>query len=460
MAYLFLSFWKKHDASTDLKKEFYNLSLTKQFELLQKRIPLERRVNSFQTFIEIFFPTDLEKKYYFSCPNFSRERDSSKKGNSSYLRNVVVRPEMTQMMKRYLPNNQNIILIGDIYESDKLKLLEIKGMQFIDDSMSSSLDICVSARACNAFTNEWGKNRDGKEVPFGVVWSINGVNKSDSVFTPNFVDYLISECYTVKKPEVVKETYDNWKQYIEFREYYLEVQAKRNFSLDSCEYIESYAVNRKDFKKNASTYEEYILDGHNEFKMGGMIVLSKKINDAESFPLIRLNIDRNKKEFEDACVEMRGKKINEEERKIRTLASDNVFITNINPIGSNKNNGKKQFNQALNSGYVLGEKFKVVSFDIEPIEHLNRLDIKFKSNLDEAYSRIDSKYNKKVEDELEIAVRNFQSEKEEEINNQILEFKRKLDSSLDDDVKNNEDLNIQKQIKQKKNEIRTRNQKK
>ena len=140
MSYLFLSFADHMDRNTNIKNEFYNLSLNEQFKLLQKRIPLARQSFSFQSFIEACFPTGMTKRYYISCPNFLREKEQRESGAPSYLRNVVVRPELTLSMRRYLPDNQNIILVGDIYESNKAKVLQIKGIQFIDSFMSSPND--------------------------------------------------------------------------------------------------------------------------------------------------------------------------------------------------------------------------------------------------------------------------------------------------------------------------------
>ena len=112
MAYLFLSFTDRLNNGSNFKSELYNQSLTEQFEYIQKRIPLDRQVGSFMTFIEACFTTGMVKKYYISCPNFLREKESSKSGRVQYLDNVVVRPELTLSMRRVLPDNQNIILMG------------------------------------------------------------------------------------------------------------------------------------------------------------------------------------------------------------------------------------------------------------------------------------------------------------------------------------------------------------
>lgn len=279
MAYIFLSFGEHLDKSSHSKSEFYNLSLNEQFKLLQKRIPLERQSNSLKSFIETCFPSGMEKKYYISCPNFLREKKQTEEGRPTYLNNVVIRPELTLSMRRVLPDNQNIILIGDIYEGGKLKMLQVKGIQFIDFSMSSPNDMVANEAVCNSFERN--------------SWSINHVDYNDTFFTPNKVLELIESCYTVKNPENIRRTYEEWKRYIEFRKYYLDEQSKRNFKLDSAEYVDAYAVNRKDYRKNSSVYDDYILDGIQDFTKGEMVVLSSKIEDAEAFPLVRLNIDRN-----------------------------------------------------------------------------------------------------------------------------------------------------------------------
>ena len=444
MAYIFLSFSEHLDQTTNFKNEFYNLSLVKQYELLKKRIPLERQITYFTDFIENCFPSGFEKKYYFSCPNFLRKK-VQKEGSPAYLRNVVIRPELTLSMKRFLPDNQNIILIGDIYEGGKLKMLQVKGIQFIDASMSSPNDLVEYGAACNSFTK--------------TIWSIQDVDYNDTFFTPNKVNELITSCYTVKNPDIVKKTFDEWEQYINFRNYYLEEQSKRNFKLDSVEYIDSYAINKKDYRKNSSIYDDYILDGLKEFTYGDMIVLSQKIEDAEPFPLIRLNIDRNKKKFNENKVNKRGKLVNEEECKIRSLACDNVFITSLDPNSDSKYKNKDgkpqkiQFSELLNSGYSLGDRFKIVKFDILPEEHLTQLDLEYKNNIDKGFQTIDSNYSKIISNELDDNVKNYDNLIATNIQNLIDKKQKELDEKLDIDVKSNSDPKILNVLKNKKNEI-------
>ena len=379
MAYLFLSFTDKMDKGSKFSGDIYSTSLNIQFDQIQRKLPLSKQTSSLRELIEACFPTGLNKKYYFSCPNFIREKRQSAEDRPSFLDNVVVRPEYTLSMRSVLPDNQNIILIGDIYESAKIKAFQVKGIQLIDLNMQSPRDMVVNAEACSAFYREQSINRMGNQVSYEV-WSMGRVDLNDSVFTPNFVLDLIQSCWTVEHPEKIRQTYEDWNKYIEFRNYYLKEQSKRNFKLDRAMFIQAYAVNRKDYRKNASIYDDYLLDGLSEFSKGDMVVLSDKIEDAEDFPLIRLDIERNKKEFNEKKILKNGKSISEEERKIRSLASDNVFITALDPNGNSSykdRNGNVQrvtFNELMNAGYALGDRFKIVSYDVEPTEHLRNLE--------------------------------------------------------------------------------------
>lgn len=448
MAYIFLSFSEHLDRNSNNRNEFYNLSLNEQFKLLQKRVPLDRQVSSLQSFIEACFPSGMSKRYYLSCPNFLREKKQSASDKPSYLNNVVIRPELTLSMRRFLPDNQNIILIGDVYEGGKLKMLQIKGIQFIDASMSSPNDMIANEQVCNSFERN--------------IWSINHVDYNDTFFTPNRVYELINSCYTVKNPAEIRRAFEEWNQYINFRKYYLDEQSKRNFLLDSAEYVEAYAVNRKDYRKNSSVYDDYILDGIQDFTKGEMVVLSSKIEDAEPFPLVRLNIDRNKKAFFEARINKRGRMVNEEERKIRSLASDNVFITAKDPQGNSEykdRNGKPQriqFSELLTAGYALGDRFRIVSFDIQPEDHLDQLDRKYESDIDKAYKSIDAKYDKIIKDELVKAVDAYKKEVLDEVNKQLAARKKQLDSSLDDDVAKNTDTTILSKIAKMQSEIKSK----
>lgn len=449
MAYLFLSFSEHLDKTTNSKVEFYNLSLNEQFKLLQKRLPLDKQESSFEKFIEAFFPTGMTKKYYISCPNFLRAKRQSGDDKPSFLNNVVIRPEWTISMNRYLLDGQNIILIGDIFESNKISMIMVKGIQLIDKSMSSPNDLVVQAEAVNAFTKRIVSSVSGT---FAVNdWKLPRVDKQNTLLTPDFIYELIQSCFTVKNPDEVRSTYEDWKRYINFRNYYLEEQSKRHFLLDSVEYIEAYAINKKEYYRNEYLYEEYLVEKSKKFNNSEMIILSSQVEGSEPFPLIKLNIDRNRKAYQEAKISRRGKMVNEEELRIRSLASDNVFITTKNPQETQTN-----MSLLLNAGYALGDRFRIATLDIEPTEHLEQLEMQYENNIDRCYKRIDMEYEKKIEDELSIVVNNYQKQIDERMKKYISSEKEKLDSSLNDEVEANEDVSILKLIEKRKNELKNR----
>ncbi len=187
-----------------------------------------------------------------------------------------------------------------------------------------------------------------------------------------------------------------------------------------------------------------------------MIVLSGKIEDAEEFPLIRLDIERNRKAFNEAKVTKRGKLVNEEERKIRSLSSDNVFITAIDPESKSQHNDKQvTFGELLNAGYALGDRFKIVSYDIEPTDHLEELDLVYTRDIDKSYKNIDAKFEKIIKEEVKQAVNLYEKELNKQAKERIDSYKKELDSSLEQDVLENKDKNIISLIDKKKKEIET-----
>lgn len=460
MALLLISFTGRMEKAASNKDEYYRESLQEQFDALKKHYPLGRRSISFEDFIETCFPSGFSKNYFFSCPNFLREKHDI--GNGTFLNNVVIRPEITLPMRAILPAGMNVILIGDIRENgkdDNLNKFQAKGIQFIEDGISSKNDMRIVCDACNAFRITSFNNRMGQTI-YVDDWRVTNWKMQEKVLTPDFIARLIRECFTVTNPIEVRETYNKWKKYIEFRNYYLEAQADRNFHLDKAVYLDSYAVNRREYRLNKSVYDENLLDGQEQFSQGEMVVLSSNVPGSESFPLIRIDIDRNKKEFEAAKVLKNGKLVSEEKRKIRSLAGDNVFITKGDPATlSDKKFFNKNFRALLSSGFVLGDRFRTISFDIEPTEHIDELSRRCDQDITEAFSFIEERYEARIRSELDELTRNEESFLRETTEKEVEEERKRLEGLLDQDVLENKDNWVLSEIKKEKGRIREANKK-
>ena len=454
---LFISFVKNIAKRNGFRGDFYRDSLEDQYALLKLRVPPERRIESLEQFIESTFTTGLWKYYYISCPNFLRELRSENDGMMSFLDNVVIRPELTLSMRQCLPDGQNVILIGNIAERGERAEFTVKGIEFIDESMSASGDRKVRATAVNAFELTSFVNRQTGRTITVPNWKDSNWKTYENLLTPDFIKELIDTCFTVSNPLQVRQTYDQWNSYMEFRKYYLVEQAKRSFKLDRVLYLQSYAVNRKEFKKSQSVYESFILDGIADFTKGEMVVLSRQIENAEPFPLIRLDIDRNKKQFMEDRV-MRGKRlVSEEEIKIRSLAGDNVFITSGDPAALGGEKTGIAFASLLRQGFELGDRFRTVTTDIAPEEHLGQLEFDHKLAFEKACDEIDARYQIIIERELETLVQ----AKDREISASILEKVNReeasLEARLEGDISSNEDQSVLVAIKEEKRRIQREN---
>ncbi len=451
---LFISYTRLLENTSKNKDDFYRDSLKDQFTALQLRIPIEKRTDDFVEFFEAMSPSGLQKKYTISCPNFLRELQTD--GKTVFLKNVVLKPELTLSMKRYLPDGQNIILIGDIAERDDRSEFNVKGMQLIDDSMRSPGDMNIYTTVINAFDIVEITARAGNKIKLPA-WNYRQWKAFANFLTPDFIKELIDKCFTVSNPLQVRQTYNEWRRYMDFRKYYLEEQAKRSFKLDNVSFLRSYAINRKEFKNSQSVYEGYILDGVSEFSRGEMVVLSEKIENAEPFPLIRIDIDRNKKQFFEARVQRGKRLVNEEETRIRSLAGDNVFITAGDPATLSTEKTAVAFANLLHQGFELGDRFRTITVDVEPTEHLRQLALDRDEAFERACDETDARYSRVIDMELDTLVK----QKDEEITQRILKKKSEKESALEEklavDVSNNADSSVLTAYKEEKHRIAKEN---
>ena len=217
--YLFVDFaFHMEDAGTARKqnnRDYYSDSLEKQYQELFENYRIDNN-RSLSEFIRICFPDSMPKRYYLSCPNFIREKQENKSGTTQYLNNLVLRPELTDSMKEILPPDLNVILIGDIVESELLSHFSVKGIEFIDSTMNSPHDVL--------FEGALHTKTDGR---------IFDKEASVSVLTPGVINFLIRECYTVANPAETRKFYDRWKDYFEKRLYCLQERERHGFAVNS-----------------------------------------------------------------------------------------------------------------------------------------------------------------------------------------------------------------------------------
>jgi len=413
MPVIFLDFYsnlENKDTNRYYNKNMYSTALMEQYELINNRLPLNLRFNDIKDFIQNAFPSGLTKRYYISCPNYKRE--VVKGATASFLRNVVIRADGTELSRR-LPNNMSVILIGDIIEGGKLKMLSVKGIELVDEGFTKNGETLVmNSFACSAFQK--------------YAWSIQHIDYNETYFTPNAILSLIQNNYPVKNYESVIKFYHTWDKYLTFREYYLNTQTKRHFAIANIEYKESFSINRRRYQRNKDIYDSNLLDSTNEFSKGELIVLEHELEDTEPFHLIRVDLEFNRLKFLEETIEKGSRKMNKIESSIRSFARDNLALSETPPRD-------EKYNEQLKNSFQLEQRFKIVKNEIEP--DCTDLEQKYAKMTKDQLAAIDSVYQHKIEKETVDATKIKEQELSSLANQSLDEYASLLNSQLDDNVK-------------------------
>jgi superfamily I DNA and/or RNA helicase len=438
---IFLDFYsslEKKENNNYKNKNIYSTPLMEQYDLINNRLPLNMRFSDIRSFIENAFPSGLPKRYYISCPNYKRE--VIKGTTANFLRNVVLRADGTEFSKR-LPNNMSVILIGDIIEGGKLKMLSVKGIELIDEGFTKHGEtLIMNSYTCSAFQRN--------------TWSIQHVDYNETYFTPNTVLNLIQTNYPVRNFDSVTKFYQTWDEYLKFREYYLHTQTQRHFTISNVEYKEAFSINRRRYQKNTELYDAHLLDSHNEFSKGELIVLEKELDDTEHFHLIRVDIEYNRLRFLEESIEKGNRKTNKIETSIRSFARDNLALSEIPPRN-------EKYSEQIKNSFQLEQRFKIIKCEIEP--DCTDLQQKYAKMIKDQLAAIDSLYQQKIEKETSAALKIKEQELLTALNEELSQYNDSINSRLDNDIKemndnsikqkyNNAIENIKKQLKKDYNQ--------
>lgn len=357
MSIIFIDFQKNLIDSRTNRNTQFSYSLNEQYEMLKTRIPIhKKRASTLSDFVEISFPTGIVKKYYFSSPNFKRESVVLNNG-LKFLNNVVIKPELSVQMRQYLPDNTNLILIGDIQEGETQKTFIVKAIDFIDEFITGTNEIEVNNSYCvHTFSTA---SAGGK--PY-IRWTIDRPDHSKTIFTPDFIANLIKNCFpmSLSSAKKVVRTYENWTEYLTFRQRYLDQQSTSQFKLNQVEFLTAYSINRQTYLKNSLEFDDDLLVEHEDFKKGEQILLKNPTSEAEEISLIAVHIDYNLKKFLEESVEQKnGRKQNPNEKALRLFSRENVALAKESP--SQENYGK-----VLGQSLSLNERYKLIYQDILP----------------------------------------------------------------------------------------------
>lgn len=389
MAYLYLNFLDNLEKGSRSWDDFYTTSLNDQYEALKPKLGLYA-ADTFQEFIASVFPI-TDKYYYISLPGFDRRIKENRRGKQC-IYNIVIRPERDAVLSYRLPENYDFIIIGDVTFGNVIDIT-VKGIELIDKNIAKYGERKVYCTAACAFVTKTFSDKMGRNI---IVPDYGVRDMHSAVLTNDFVNDLCLNLYPVPNKNRVIETFDEWQRYLHFRRYYLGKQSERCEQVDSVYVCNSFMITKETYRRNEEKYSELLLDGMKDFAKGEQIILSRDVENSDSFPLIRINIERNRKSILIDTVGRNGKGKPKYEVWLNRYTKDSMGLSQMPP--------KYDENGDLPKGtrffqYSLGERYLFTFSDIEP--DCSELEKKYEKDLLSGCQNTDNKYAAIINNELE-----------------------------------------------------------
>lgn len=430
MSYLYLNFIENMNHGSKSWDDFYTSSLEEQYEVIKRKIGLN---TNFKEFLSYVFPTQTSKNYYISMPSFDR-RVKQNKRDKDVIYNIVIRPEKDNYLNNVMPQNYDLMIIGDVTFNNVIDIT-IKGIDLIDANVAKFGEIKVNCYAAIATTKKtFNMNEKSVTVPDYEIKDLK-----NSVLTDDFVKELCDENYPVTNIKEALSTFENWKKYINFRKYYLGKQSERCEKIDDIVVCDSYMISKEVYSREKDRFSDYLLDGVAEFARGEQIILSKNVNGSESFPLIRVDIKKNKKEVLSETIGKSGKMKSKYEVNLQRYTRNAMGLSPNPPAYDEDGNIKKGFSFYQ---YSLGERYLLAYADIEP--DCTELEKKFNEDYKFAFNEIDTRYASIISNDLN----NFMDEQrliiENKYNSMFDKYVEELNNSLESDIENNKDKEVKR----------------
>ncbi len=427
MEFLFIDFAKNNNSSNQRRSDFFNTTLQEQYEKILMRMQIGTiKVEDFSRFINILFPNSIEQNYYFSMPNFNRDNVGD------IYNNVVLRPQKNSTSTYYLPKGMNLILIGDIFLKGKFPSFTVKGIELIDENVITSGEKVVRCAVSASFsTRTFYNERAGKEMTVPDY----GVRDEAPLLTRDFILDLVDNNFTVDESNLGKvfEVEKHWKEYLGFRKYYLNKQSEQAVEVDNVTVVEAYSMPKSNYRYRKDELSQNLLDGIQGMEEGEQVILGKSNSDSELFPMVRVVINKNRKDILADKDKKSGKP--KFEMFLSRFTKQSTGLTHEAPE-FDKYTGKLKV-RSLN----LEERFrKVFHIDIEP--SYDKINNTYENNKKKEFSSIDNKYAILTSSEVDKFVQSKKQELEKIETLDIDKFTEQLNSSLQKDVVENKDTSV------------------
>lgn len=439
MAYLYLNFEENLQTGSDNRKDFYAEPLQVQYEKLKAKLN-GLGPETLQEFIQSALVPQVQNTFHISVPGFDR-RIKKNKRDKQCIYNIVIRLAHNCYIDYVIPEKYDLILVGDLaFES--VTAVTIKGIELIDADMQKFGEKEVVCTALCAFTKKVISNRstgNSFQAPdYG-----DYVDLHDAVLTNDFIKKLCTECYPVPRPEQAIRTLEEWGKYISFRKYYLAKQSERCEEIDDVAVCDAYILTQEAYRRNRDRLSAFLLDGVTDFGKGEQVIINREESGAESFPLIRVDIRKNRKTVLSDTIGKGGKEKPRFEVQLRRYTNEAMGLSDMQPNYDENGNIPKgcRFYQ-----YLLGERYLFTYVDEEP--DCSALEQQYEKAMKEKFAQIDVKHASVISAELKRYMASVAPDLEKKYQSLYAHYEQELTAALEREIVENTDKEIQRKYEQ------------
>ena len=439
MAYLYLNFEENLQTGSNNREDFYTESLWTQYEKLKTKLGVLTR-ETLQEFIQLALVPQVQNTFYISVPGFDRRIKPNKWGKQC-IYNIVIRPARGLYSDYVLPKKYDLILIGDL-TFDSVTAVTIKGIELIDADMQKFGEKEVVCSALCAFTKKVISNRstgNSFQVPdYG-----DRVDLHDAVLTNDFINELCTKCYPVPHPGQAIRTLEEWKKYLSFRKYYLAKQSERSEEIDGVAVCDAYILTKEAYRRNRDRLSVFLMDGVTEFGKGEQVIINREESGAESFPLIRVDIRKNRKTVLSDTIGKGGKGKPRFEVQLWRYTNEAMGLSAMPPNYDENGNIPKGYRFYQ---YLLGERYLFTYVDEEP--DCSALEQQYEKERKEKFAQIDGKYAVMIAADLNRYMASVAPDLEKKYQRLYADYEQELAVTLEREIAENADKEIQRKYEQ------------
>ena len=439
MAYLYLNFEDNLQSGSKNWDDFYTESLQAQYEKLKTKLG-GLAPETLQGFIQSALAPQMQNTFHISVPGFDRRIKENKRGRQC-IHNIVIRLAHNRYIDYIVSKKYDLILIGDL-TFDSVTAVTIKGIELIDADMQKFGEKEVVCTALCAFTKKTVRNRN-TGLTFEAPDYGDYVDLHNAVLTNDFINELCTKCYPVPRPKQAIRTLEEWGKYISFRKYYLAKQSERSEEIDGVTVCDAYILTQEAYRRNRDRLSAFLLNGIADFEKGEQVIINKEESGAESFPLIRVDIRKNRKTVLSDTIGKGGKGKPRFEVQLRRYTNEAMGLSAMPPNYDENGNIPKGYRFYQ---YLLGERYLFTYVDEEP--DCSSLEQQYEKAIKEKFAQIDGKYAVMIASDLNRYMTSVAPDLEKKYQSLYEHYEQELTATLERDIVENIDKEIQRKYEQ------------